>query len=110
MSPFTNTLVQWLPNEPSDAGFCGYLAEPSQQGLKAATCINEVNGTVCERPGNKSCLIDFYFLEGKENAIYCILNQLHHDFAREKYFWISVLCTYFMQEIEILKIAQHLHC
>ncbi|NWT63320.1 ATRN protein, partial [Erythrocercus mccallii] len=54
MSPFTNTLVQWLPNEPSDAGFCGYLAEPSQQGLKAATCINEVNGTVCERPANHS--------------------------------------------------------
>ncbi|NWZ17464.1 ATRN protein, partial [Agelaius phoeniceus] len=54
MSPFTNTLVQWLPSEPSDAGFCGYLAEPSQQGLKAATCINEVNGSVCERPGNSS--------------------------------------------------------
>ncbi|XP_041283508.1 attractin [Onychostruthus taczanowskii] len=54
MSPFTNTLVQWLPDEPSDAGFCGYLAEPSQQGLKAATCINEVNGTVCERPANHS--------------------------------------------------------
>ncbi|XP_041323260.1 attractin [Pyrgilauda ruficollis] len=54
MSPFTNTLVQWLPDEPSDAGFCGYLAEPSQQGLKAATCINEVNGSVCERPANHS--------------------------------------------------------
>lgn len=54
MSPFTNTLIQWLPNEPSDAGFCGYLAEPSLQGLKAATCINEVNGTVCERPANHS--------------------------------------------------------
>uniref|UniRef100_A0A8D2MIU0 Attractin n=1 Tax=Zonotrichia albicollis TaxID=44394 RepID=A0A8D2MIU0_ZONAL len=54
MSPFTNTLVQWLPSEPSDAGFCGYLAEPSQQGLKAATCINEVNGSVCERPGKSS--------------------------------------------------------
>ncbi|XP_064275267.1 attractin isoform X2 [Passer domesticus] len=54
MSPFTNTLIQWLPDEPSDAGFCGYLAEPSQQGLKAATCINEVNGTVCERPANHS--------------------------------------------------------
>ncbi|NWW76156.1 ATRN protein, partial [Climacteris rufus] len=54
MSPFTNTLVKWLPNEPSDAGFCGYLAEPSQEGLKAATCINEVNGSVCERPANHS--------------------------------------------------------
>uniref|UniRef100_A0A8C0ZD99 Attractin n=1 Tax=Cyanistes caeruleus TaxID=156563 RepID=A0A8C0ZD99_CYACU len=54
MSPFTNTLLQWLPSEPSDAGFCGYLAEPSQQGLKAATCINEVNGSVCERPANHS--------------------------------------------------------
>ncbi|OPJ89137.1 hypothetical protein AV530_017561 [Patagioenas fasciata monilis] len=52
MSPFTNTLLQWLPDEPSDAGFCGYLAEPSQQGLKAATCINEVNGSICERPGD----------------------------------------------------------
>lgn len=82
MSPFTNTLVQWLPNEPSDAGFCGYLAEPSQQGLKAATCINEVNGTVCERPGNNSYLVDFYFLESKGKVIYFILNQLLHDFAK----------------------------
>ncbi|NXC38354.1 ATRN protein, partial [Penelope pileata] len=54
MSPFTNTLLRWLPEEPSDAGFCGYLAEPSQQGLKAATCINEVNGSVCERAANHS--------------------------------------------------------
>uniref|UniRef100_A0A669PG09 Attractin n=1 Tax=Phasianus colchicus TaxID=9054 RepID=A0A669PG09_PHACC len=54
MSPFTNTLLQWLPDEPSDAGFCGYLAEPSSQGLKAATCINEVNGSVCERAANHS--------------------------------------------------------
>ncbi|NXG04456.1 ATRN protein, partial [Sakesphorus luctuosus] len=54
MSPFTDTLVQWLPNEPSDAGFCGYLAEPSHQGLKAATCINEVNGSICERAANHS--------------------------------------------------------
>uniref|UniRef100_A0A8B9T0N6 Attractin n=1 Tax=Anas platyrhynchos TaxID=8839 RepID=A0A8B9T0N6_ANAPL len=54
MSPFTNTLLQWLPDEPSDAGFCGYLAEPLQQGLKAATCINEVNGSVCERAGNNT--------------------------------------------------------
>ncbi|XP_029819569.1 attractin, partial [Manacus vitellinus] len=50
MSPFTDTLVQWLPQEPSDAGFCVYLAEPSQQGLKVATCIDELNGSICERP------------------------------------------------------------
>uniref|UniRef100_A0A8B9FYI4 Attractin n=1 Tax=Amazona collaria TaxID=241587 RepID=A0A8B9FYI4_9PSIT len=54
MSPFTNSLLKWLPSEPSDAGFCGYLAELSNEGLKAATCINEVNGSVCERPANHS--------------------------------------------------------
>ncbi|KAG8134169.1 hypothetical protein E2320_007297 [Naja naja] len=54
MSPFTNTLLRWLPGEPSDIGFCSYLAEPSNQGLKAATCINLVNGSVCERPANHS--------------------------------------------------------
>ncbi|XP_032621716.1 attractin isoform X1 [Chelonoidis abingdonii] len=54
MSPFTNTLLQWLPGEPSGAGFCGYLAEPYQQGLKAATCIDHVNGSICERPANHS--------------------------------------------------------
>ncbi|CAB1439076.1 unnamed protein product [Pleuronectes platessa] len=32
MSPFTNTSLQWLPGEPSDAGFCGYLAEPAPSG------------------------------------------------------------------------------
>jgi len=81
MSPFTNTLLQWLPDEPSDAGFCGYLAEPFLQGLKAATCINEVNGSVCERPGNcltwvsrgervaKKCLC---FLESKEDPSHYI--------------------------------------
>uniref|UniRef100_A0A8B9G002 Attractin n=1 Tax=Amazona collaria TaxID=241587 RepID=A0A8B9G002_9PSIT len=47
-------LLKWLPSEPSDAGFCGYLAELSNEGLKAATCINEVNGSVCERPANHS--------------------------------------------------------
>lgn len=51
MSPFTNTTLQWLPGEPSDAGFCGYLAEPASSGLKAQTCINPVNGSLCERPG-----------------------------------------------------------
>lgn len=51
MSPFTNTSLQWLPGEPSDAGFCGYLAEPASSGLKAQTCINPVNGSLCERPG-----------------------------------------------------------
>uniref|UniRef100_A0AAY5L7C5 Attractin n=1 Tax=Esox lucius TaxID=8010 RepID=A0AAY5L7C5_ESOLU len=40
MSPFTNTSLQWLPGEPSDAGFCGYLAEPASSGLKAQTCEN----------------------------------------------------------------------
>jgi len=65
MSPFTNTLLQWLPDEPSDAGFCGYLAEPSSQGLKAATCINEVNGSVCERAGNVGS--DFTALGIKES-------------------------------------------
>ncbi|XP_039224309.1 attractin isoform X2 [Crotalus tigris] len=54
MSPFTNTLLRWLPGEPSDIGFCSYLAEASSQGLKAATCINLVNGSVCERPANHS--------------------------------------------------------
>lgn len=51
MSPFTNSLLQWMPSEPSDAGFCGILSEPSIRGLKAATCINPLNGSVCERPG-----------------------------------------------------------
>ncbi|RXN39354.1 attractin isoform X1 [Labeo rohita] len=50
MSPFTNSTLQWLPGEPSDAGFCGYLAEPAFNGLKAATCVNSVNGSLCERP------------------------------------------------------------
>ncbi|MEQ2205606.1 hypothetical protein XENOCAPTIV_005321 [Xenoophorus captivus] len=50
MSPFTNTTLQWLPGEPSDAGFCGYLAEPASSGLKAQSCINPVNGSLCERP------------------------------------------------------------
>nr|XP_014344757.1 PREDICTED: attractin [Latimeria chalumnae] len=54
MSPFTNTSLQWLPTEPSDAGFCGYLAEPSNSGLKAASCINVINGSVCEKPANHS--------------------------------------------------------
>ncbi|KAL0177686.1 hypothetical protein M9458_026580, partial [Cirrhinus mrigala] len=46
MSPFTNSTLQWLPGEPSDAGFCGYLAEPTFNGLKAATCVNSVNGSL----------------------------------------------------------------
>nr|XP_016851784.1 PREDICTED: attractin [Anolis carolinensis] len=54
MSPFTNTLLKWMPEEPSDIGFCSYLADPSKGGLKAATCINLVNGSVCERPANHS--------------------------------------------------------
>ncbi|KAI2657688.1 Attractin [Labeo rohita] len=54
MSPFTNSTLQWLPGEPSDAGFCGYLAEPTFNGLKAATCVNSVNGSLCERPTNHS--------------------------------------------------------
>ncbi|XP_061156514.1 attractin isoform X2 [Syngnathus typhle] len=54
MSPFTNTSLQWLPGEPSDAGFCGYLAEPASSGLKAQTCINPVNGSLCERLANHS--------------------------------------------------------
>uniref|UniRef100_A0A8L0DR56 Attractin n=2 Tax=Oncorhynchus TaxID=8016 RepID=A0A8L0DR56_ONCMY len=54
MSPFTNTSLQWLPGEPSDAGFCGYLAEPASSGLKAQTCINPVNGSLCERAANHS--------------------------------------------------------
>ncbi|XP_073442856.1 attractin [Dendrobates tinctorius] len=54
MSPFTNTTLQWQSGEPSDAGFCGYLAEPSTVGLKAATCIHEINGSICERPANQS--------------------------------------------------------
>lgn len=59
MSPFTNTSLQWLPGEPSGAGFCGYLAEPYQQGLKAATCINQINGSVCERPGKYAAVESF---------------------------------------------------
>ncbi|KAJ3613912.1 hypothetical protein NHX12_020155, partial [Muraenolepis orangiensis] len=54
MSPFTNTSLQWLPGEPSDAGFCGYLAEPAASGLRAQSCINPVNGSLCERPANHS--------------------------------------------------------
>ncbi|KAG8453284.1 hypothetical protein GDO86_000064 [Hymenochirus boettgeri] len=54
MSPFSNTTLQWQLGEPSDAGFCGYLAEPSVGGLKAATCIHQLNGSVCERPANHS--------------------------------------------------------
>ncbi|CAG01262.1 unnamed protein product, partial [Tetraodon nigroviridis] len=54
MSPFTNTSLQWLPGEPSDAGFCGYLAEPASSSLKAQSCINPVNGSLCERPANHS--------------------------------------------------------
>uniref|UniRef100_A0A8C4Z3J6 Attractin n=1 Tax=Gadus morhua TaxID=8049 RepID=A0A8C4Z3J6_GADMO len=54
MSPFSNTSLQWLPGEPSDAGFCGYLAEPAASGLRAQSCINPVNGSLCERPANHS--------------------------------------------------------
>ncbi|XP_060728242.1 attractin isoform X2 [Tachysurus vachellii] len=54
MSPFTNTTLQWLPGEPSDAGFCGYMAEPNFSGLKAAPCINSFNGSLCERSANHS--------------------------------------------------------
>ncbi|XP_053556310.1 attractin [Bombina bombina] len=54
MSPFTNTTLQWQTGEPSDVGFCGYLAEPSLVGLKTAVCINHLNGSVCERPANHS--------------------------------------------------------
>uniref|UniRef100_A0A8C5WJR4 Attractin n=1 Tax=Leptobrachium leishanense TaxID=445787 RepID=A0A8C5WJR4_9ANUR len=50
MSPFTNTTLQWQTGEPSDAGFCVYLAEPSTVGLKVASCIQNINGSVCERP------------------------------------------------------------
>lgn len=57
MSPFTNSTLQWLPGEPSDAGFCGYLAEPAFNGLKAATCVNSVNGSLCERPSEKDAHI-----------------------------------------------------
>ncbi|MEQ2187484.1 hypothetical protein GOODEAATRI_005121 [Goodea atripinnis] len=49
MSPFTNTTLQWLPGEPSDAGFCGYLAEPASSGLKAQSCINPVNGSFAKQ-------------------------------------------------------------
>ncbi|KAM4706561.1 attractin-like [Discoglossus pictus] len=52
MNPFTNTTLQWQAGEPSDAGFCGYLAEPSLGGLKAASCIHHINGSVCERQAN----------------------------------------------------------
>ncbi|XP_053314088.1 attractin isoform X2 [Spea bombifrons] len=54
MSPFTNTTLQWQAGEPSGAGFCGYLAEPSTTGLKAASCIQQINGSVCERQANHS--------------------------------------------------------
>ncbi|XP_067099058.1 attractin isoform X1 [Osmerus mordax] len=54
MSPFTNSSLQWLEGEPSDAGFCGYLAEPHAGGLKAHTCISPVNGSLCERAANLS--------------------------------------------------------
>ncbi|XP_045050721.2 attractin isoform X6 [Desmodus rotundus] len=54
MTSFTNSTIQWMPSEPSDAGFCGILSEPSPRGLKAATCINPLNGSVCEREANHS--------------------------------------------------------
>ncbi|KAM4809130.1 attractin [Rhinophrynus dorsalis] len=54
MSPFTNTTLHWQAGEPSDAGFCGYLAEPSPMGLKVASCIHQINGSICERPANHS--------------------------------------------------------
>uniref|UniRef100_I3N7F2 Attractin-like n=1 Tax=Ictidomys tridecemlineatus TaxID=43179 RepID=I3N7F2_ICTTR len=54
MTPFTNSLLQWITSEPSDAGFCGVLSEPTVRGLKAATCINPLNGSICERPANHS--------------------------------------------------------
>lgn len=71
MSPFTNTTLQWLPGEPSDAGFCGYLAEPASSGLKAQTCINPVNGSLCERPGELSeC---FYFRQAYQWTERCVV-------------------------------------
>nr|XP_033809079.1 attractin [Geotrypetes seraphini] len=55
MSPFTNTLLQWQDEEPSDAGFCGYLADSTTyKGLKVASCIHQINGSICERQANHS--------------------------------------------------------
>lgn len=64
MSPFTNSSIQWMPFEPSDAGFCGILSEPSTRGLKAATCINPLNGSVCEKQGKYVGIMHYWkFIE-----------------------------------------------
>ncbi|CAB1330419.1 unnamed protein product, partial [Coregonus sp. 'balchen'] len=52
--PFKTTPPPVVAGKTSDAGFCGYLAEPASSGLKAQTCINPVNGSLCERSANHS--------------------------------------------------------
>ncbi|CAL8239397.1 unnamed protein product [Gadus morhua 'NCC'] len=54
MSPFSNTSLQWLPGEPSDAGSAATWRSRRASGLRAPSCINPVNGSLCERPANHS--------------------------------------------------------
>lgn len=75
MSPFTNTSLQWLPGEPSDAGFCGYLAEAASSGLKAQSCINPVNGSLCERPGGFPALHVCYSTPAKKQQLTVLLSE-----------------------------------
>uniref|UniRef100_A0A2R8ZWK9 Attractin n=1 Tax=Pan paniscus TaxID=9597 RepID=A0A2R8ZWK9_PANPA len=83
MSPFTNSLLQWMPSEPSDAGFCGILSEPSPRGLKAATCINPLNGSVCERPGK---------FTGELGGIQSLFSRVHVHNVQVCYICIHVPC------------------
>ena len=49
MTPFTNSSLRWLPGEPSDSGFCAYLEEPQESGLKANPCTATAHGLICEK-------------------------------------------------------------
>uniref|UniRef100_A0A4W3I8I9 Attractin like 1 n=1 Tax=Callorhinchus milii TaxID=7868 RepID=A0A4W3I8I9_CALMI len=61
MSPFTNTTLQWLPEEPNDSGFCAYLVKAEVAGLKAYACTEMADGLVCEKPVGKICCFFFSF-------------------------------------------------
>uniref|UniRef100_A0A8C4HXW1 Attractin like 1 n=1 Tax=Dicentrarchus labrax TaxID=13489 RepID=A0A8C4HXW1_DICLA len=55
MSPFTNSSLRWLPGEPSDSGFCAYLEEPQESGLRANPCTATSHGLICEKSTRPSC-------------------------------------------------------
>ncbi|XP_034040368.1 attractin-like protein 1 isoform X2 [Thalassophryne amazonica] len=50
MSPFTNSSLRWLPEEPNDSGFCAYLEWGQLTGLKANPCTATTEGLICEKP------------------------------------------------------------